>query len=279
MKSCLNYSKWKEDNKVILQSLRDKNVIMMYTGGKDGSAALYFFWKASKEFNFKFQTHAILFPKHVFIPDEVETLDNYWREKSISITWHKTENTDKELENAIEDGLNPCTICRKIKRRYWFGYLSKNINSWQSLIIVVNYSLWDLVSYTLEQILGTIYCDSVESSSAIDRKNDKDRFLQTSQRFYPFFSLKEGYSIFKPLLRYNDTEILEVVAENKIPISSAVCEYKYYLPKRLFADCYEKLEISFNYDKVFEFAKNFLSLHDPSTYSHFNKEDFFSNIL
>jgi tRNA(Ile)-lysidine synthase TilS/MesJ len=107
----------------------------------------------------------------------------------------------------------------------------------------------------------------------------KERFFRTTQRFYPILKMKEGYTIYKPLLRYNDQEIKKVISENEIPILTTDCKYKDFRPKRLFAESYLKMDYYFDYDKVMRFAQESLHLEKPSSYTTLDKKDFITSII
>jgi tRNA(Ile)-lysidine synthase TilS/MesJ len=142
--------------------------------------------------------------------------------------------------------------------------------------IILGWSLWDIVSYTLEYLLGSVY---TETEALYQGKSIKDRFFRTSQRFYPMLNMKEGYTLYKPLIRYNDQDIVKVIRENEIPILTTDCKYKDFRPKRLFADCYLRQDLYFDYDKVMKFAQEALNLEKPSSYTVLDKKDFISSIL
>ncbi len=52
------------------------------------------------------------------------------------------------------------------------------------------------------------------------------RFVEISQRFYPFLRMKEGYSVFRPLIHYNGCDVLRTVEEESIPILGIPCSFK-----------------------------------------------------
>ena len=62
----LNYTDWKNEHKSVLETLPDKKVYMLYTGGNDSSVILSFLLLAGKEFGFDFETSVATYPKHVF---------------------------------------------------------------------------------------------------------------------------------------------------------------------------------------------------------------------
>jgi tRNA(Ile)-lysidine synthase TilS/MesJ len=143
-------------------------------------------------------------------------------------------------------------------------------------VIIVGWSLWDLVGYSLEYLFGNVYANT---NGLFQGKSIEERFFRTSQRFYPMLKMKEGYALYKPLLRYNDQDIKKVIQDNQIPILTVDCKYKDYRPKRLFADNYIKMDLYFDYDKVLKFAEESLDLQKPSVYTSIDKEDFITSIF
>ena len=278
MTSRLNYSIWKKDNKPILSSLTDKKVYMTYSGGKDSSVCLHFIQRAVKEFGFDFEAHAAIFPHHIFRDVEKQKLDSYWRARGISITWHKVPETDEYLDNALYQGSNPCLICNHTKKKLLINYFKELTPDLEALVIIMSYSLWDLVSATIEHILSAIYFNT-NWSVPVRGKGTEERFIETSQRFYPSLKLKEGLTIFKPLIRYNDQDILKVISDNKIPLLTTSCKYKEYRPKRLFGTYYEKMGLYFEYSKVFEFANKALNLPEISYYNNISMEEYLTKII
>jgi tRNA(Ile)-lysidine synthase TilS/MesJ len=276
MKSTLNYETWVNHNEEYLKKLHDKRVFVTYAGGKDASVILHFLIQAREEFGFEFETHAAMFPTHVYTKDEVHKLDSYWKARGISINWHPINENESAFEIAKQKGTNPCEVCHSTKRKRFLEYLNDTTTDWDSLVLIVGWSLWDLVGYSLEYLLGSVYTDR---DALFQGKSIKDRHYRTSQRFYPMLKMKEGYSLYKPLLRYNDQDIKMVIHENQIPILTTDCKYKDFRPKRLFADCYIKMDLYFDYDKVIKFAQESLDLQKASAYTSLDKEDFIMSIF
>jgi tRNA(Ile)-lysidine synthase TilS/MesJ len=276
MKSNLNYETWVNDNREYLEVFRDRQVFVTYTGGKDASVILHFLIQAKSEFDFEFETHAAMFPVHVYPSGERQKLDSYWKDRGIEITWHSLGISDSAFAVAKQEGRNPCEVCHSTKRNYFLEYLNRTVTDWNSLVVIIGYTLWDIVSYSLEYLLGSVYADR---DTLFQGKSIKDRYFQTSQRFYPMLKMKEGYFVLKPLLKYNDQDILRVIQENQIPVQATECIYKEYRPKRLYADLYKKMDLYFDYDKVMKFAQESLDLEEPSTYTRFDKEEFITSIF
>jgi tRNA(Ile)-lysidine synthase TilS/MesJ len=276
MKSNLNYATWINDNKEYLKTFYDKRVLVAYAGGKDASVILHFLIRAKEEFGFEFETHAAMFPTHVYTKDEVNKLDSYWKAQGIPINWHPIHENESAFEIARQRGTNPCEVCHSTKRKYFLEYLDRTVTDWNSLVIIAGWSLWDIVGYSLEYLLGSVYS---KNNALFQGKAIDDRFFQTSQRFYPMLKMKEGYYLFKPLLRYNDQDIIKVIHENQIPILTTDCKYKDFRPKRLFADCYITMDLYFDYDKVMKFAQEALNLQKPSSYTDLHKEEFITSVF
>jgi hypothetical protein len=142
-------------------------------------------------------------------------------------------------------------------------------------VLIVSFTLWDIVGYSLEHILSDIFSD-------FDRKREtgKDRrFRETAQRFYPVLKMKEGYTIFRPLLKYNGCDILPTINKIGIPILSIPCDFRDYRPKRVLEYYYEKMGLHFDYNSVFDFAKMALKLPDISEYASIDKEIYLKDIF
>ncbi len=276
MITTLTYEKFVHDNKEYLRTLHDKRVYVSYAGGKDASVILHFFTRAKEDFEFEFETHAAMFPTHVYTKDDVHRLDSYWKDRGVQVNWHPINKNESAFEIAKQQGTNPCEFCHSTKRTYFLEYLEKSISDWNPVVLVLGWSLWDIVSYTLEYLLGSVF---TEKDSLYQGKTITERFYRTTQRFYPILRMKEGYTLFKPLLRYNDQDIRKVVAENEIPILTTDCRYKAFRPKRYFADCYMKMDMYFDYDKVMKFAQESLHLEKPTSYEAIEIKDFITSII
>jgi len=265
------YSQWTEEHRTTLQGFVGKQVFLLFSGGKDSSMSMDLVSRASGEFGFSFEAHAGAYPVHRYTDQEKEKLDTFWEKRGVEIHWHTIVETDAELEKAS----NPCLICQKARKDMLHTMLSESVKDWESLVIIANYTLWDIVSYSVEQVLGSIF-----SSRERKRADTKEtRFVETAQRFYPVLKMKEGYMVFRPLLRYNRDDIVRALERKNIPILSTPCQYKDFRPKRLLEGYYEKMGARFDYDRVLEFAKKSLNLPDISSYEATDKEAYFKKIF
>ena len=176
--------------------------------------------------------------------------------------------TDEYLENAP----NPCVACQKLRKKLLKTILSDSIEDWSRLCIIINHSLWDIVSYSIEHILDDLFSNSVKP------ENNK-RFMETAQRFYPLLKMKEGYTVFRPLIKYNSNDIQKLIKQAGIPILSIPCKFKEFRPKRVLEKYYEKMGMRFNYKQVFDFARQSLNLPDITTYTSIDMDEYLLNVF
>lgn len=268
MGSGINYPRWEEEQKSILETFSDKNVLTLFSGGKDSSLTMDFLLRARREYGFDFKAHAGAFPVHRYPDKEKKRIESYWNKRGVEIQWHDLGETDDYIKNEV----NPCDHCRKLRKKMLRTILTNLIGDWESLVLVAGYNLWDIVSYSIENILNDVYSDS------IGVENNK-RFTETAQRFYPLLTMKEGYTIFRPLIKYNSDDILRAVKDAGIPTLSVPCKFKEFRPKRILERYYQKTGIHFDYDKVFGFAKRSLSLPDISRYTLIDRDEYLSELF
>lgn len=266
MHSHFNYDSWKNEYNGLLEEFIDKGIYVLYSGGKDSSLALDLMSRASREYGFHFEAHGSPFPRHRYTDQERQRLESYWSDRGVQITWHDPGVGD----DSIQADVNPCRSCRSVNKGLLKEVMTSAQESADGLVLVAGYSLWDIVSYSIEHILGSVYAAS--ESDVGTQKND--RFLETAQRFYPVLQMANGNTVFRPLIRYNEGEIVRLLEEREIPVLSTPCRYKSFRPKRPLMNYYQDMDLSFDYDKVFEFAKKALDLPASSSYTDIPFGDF-----
>ncbi|MEJ2726536.1 MAG: ATP-binding protein [Deltaproteobacteria bacterium] len=265
----LTYPHWEEDQKGILRSLTDKRVFLLFSGGKDSSLALDFMLRASREFGFAFEAHAGAYPVHRYDEAARKEIDAYWNGRGMGIIWHELGETDEQIEKSV----NPCVECQKMRRKVLQAVLAERVDDWERLVIVVSYSLWDLVSYAVEHLLGDLFTHLEKGIGP------GGRFRETAQRFYPLLTMKEGYSVYRPLIKCNGQDILDMVRQTGIPVLSTPCRFKGFRPKRILESYYEKMGLRFEYGALFDFARKSLSLPDPGSYTSICKEEYLLRVF
>lgn len=267
----IDYLHWKDEYKSILKSFRDKKIIYSFSGGKDSSLALDFMLRAGKDFSFDFESHAAAFPVHRYKDTETKRLGDYWKKRGVDIIWHDSLGSDEQIRNRK----NPCDPCQKIRKNLLKTIVEKGAYYLNDLVLIVNYSLWDIVGYSIEHILSDLF----SSSKEIKGTKKSKRFIETAQRFYPLLRMREGYTVFRPLIKYNGSDILFTLREAGIPILSIPCAYRDFRPKKLLEGYYEKMGLHFDYKSVFDFAREALDLPDISSYESMKKERYLADIF
>ena len=262
----LTYARWKNEFKPILETLCEKKVFMLFSGGKDSSLAMHFLLRASKEFAFDLQAHAGAFPVHRYPEWERERIGSYWGKRGVSIQWHKLSGTDECARSAP----NPCLPCQQLRKEVLKTILTESIDDWERLVLTPCHTSWDLVSYSIEHLLSDIYSDS----GKVEGIKKSKRFMETAQRFYPFLRMKEGYAIFRPLIRYNNNDIVRAIEKKAIPVLSIPCEFRRFRPKRILEGYYEQMGLHFDYNQLFKFALESFNLPDISLYTSIEKEKY-----
>jgi tRNA(Ile)-lysidine synthase TilS/MesJ len=271
MKSDISYSHWKNEHESILKDLPHKNVFLLFSGGKDSSLAMDYLLRAGKEFGFDFEAHASAYPVHRYTDAEKKRIESYWRKRGGNVKWHSMEQTD----NYIKNEANPCLLCQKLRKRTLKKGLAESVPDWEGLVIIICHTLWDIASYSVEHMLTDIF--PVPDGESDPHKSK--RFIQTAQRFYPVLKMKEGYMVFRPMIKYNNTDIQKAIANRGIPILSIPCKFKALSPKRIMEEYYEKTGLRFDYSRIFDFAKKSLNLPDITAYTSIKKEKYLLKVF
>jgi tRNA(Ile)-lysidine synthase TilS/MesJ len=271
MCSNLNYTHWKAEYQSVLESFCDKNIIMLFSGGKDSSVAMDLIHRASQEFGFDFTAHAGTFPVHRYTINEKKRIESYWIKQGVNINWYEMGKTDDDLENSE----NPCLLCQRRRKELLESVLTRSIKNWHRLVLIVGFSLWDIVSYSIEHLLSGVFSNPDQGMGVEKNK----RFKETAQRFYPLLTMEDGYQVFRPLIKYNNDDILKVITRKNIPTLSIPCKFKDFRPKMILEKYYQRMDMRFNYNQLIDFAINSLNLPDISFYSPIEKENYLLNIF
>ena len=230
---------------------------------------LYLMNHARKEYDFTIQVHSGAYPRHRYPQSEIDRLSGYWQSKDMRINWHRVAESDA----VLEEGGNPCLKCQEIRKNLLQRYLKKTVSNWRDVVLVISYSLWDLVSYAIENVLHRQFAipDIAQGSH--------QRFIETAQRFYPLLEMKDGYRIFRPLIHYNDQDIKSLIDTRSIPVLAIPCAHKDKRPKRILGQYYASQGLRFDYDQVLTFARSALELPDRSVFKNMAKDEYLGKVF
>jgi tRNA(Ile)-lysidine synthase TilS/MesJ len=266
-----NYERWLSDYEPFLSKLPDKRIFMLYSGGKDSSLAMDFMLRAGEQFGFEMEVHSGMFPVHRFTDPEREKLQSYWGKRGLKINWHRHEDSDSKLHEAID----PCKTCQKSNKGLLNSLLINLVEDWEKLVVVAGYSLWDIVSYSIEHMVSNIFSDDDKGMNAEQER----RLMETAQRFYPTLKMKGGHTVFRPLIKVNDRDILSQIKEIGIPTLSVSCQFIEFRPKRHLMGFYDMMGVNFDYEKVLNFAKQLPGFPDALPYKEIEKETYFKTVF
>jgi len=266
----MDFDAWLEVYGDPLRTFSGKRVFLLYSGGKDSSLCLHFMSRARNQFSFDLEAHAGAYPLHRYTHQEKERLSGFWRDRGVKIRWHDMGVSDDAMEGTSQ----PCLFCQKVRRDMLNKVLDDTVEHWERLVLVVSFTLWDIVSYSLEHIIAGFCANSQEG----DHLQEK-RLRETAQRFYPLLKMKEGYTVFRPMLRFNESDIIAEVKKDGIPLLSIPCKYKEFRPKRSLQKYYEQMGLGFDYGRILEFAKNTLGLPEISAYETLEKQAYLKNLF
>jgi tRNA(Ile)-lysidine synthase TilS/MesJ len=260
------YKSLKNLHNNFLKTLSGSEILMLFSGGKDSSVALDFLIQAGAEFGFEPSVQAGAYPVHRYPVEERQRISDYWRKRGAEIRWHELAANDSAIENVQ----NPCGVCQKMRKKMLARFLEEQNSQWDRLVIVTSYSLWDLVSYSLEQVLGNM----LNSGLTMEK-----RFKETAQRFFPVLHMKEGYRVFRPLVTINDIDIQNHLEKLRIPTLAAECKFSRLRPKRILEDYYKTAGFSFDYNKLINFVETSLDMPSASSYEFIAREEYLNRLF
>jgi tRNA(Ile)-lysidine synthase TilS/MesJ len=269
MTTAHGFDKWETYNREHLEKCRGKYVAVTFSAGKDSSACLYFLTRAQEKYGYDLGGFLYAFPRHRYTPEFRDTLLPFWKDLGVDILYRETEIEDTILENVE----NPCRPCQNLRKKDLPEIFSLAGRPPEEVVIVSGHSLWDLAGYALDRFAANELANGTDYSESYSR----DRFLEISQRFYPFLSMKEGYSVYRPMLFLNVEEISSVCEENSLPVLGTPCRYSELRPKKVLGGYFRAFGYSFEYTQVLDFARKFLNIADLAEIQRMSQEEYLAH--
>jgi hypothetical protein len=163
--------------------------------------------------------------------------------------------------------------CQKTRKRALALLFPRLGISLPKLVLVSGHSLWDLAGYALEHLIN----HELSEQKPENAERAEDRFLEISQRFYPYLEMKEGYAVYRPMHFLNQQEIRLLLGESGAPPEDVACQFAVNRPKKFLGKYFEKFDIEFSYEGVMAFAKKHLELKGKRFTEDLDKEEFLGN--
>ncbi len=266
------FDKWEVANSPYLKKCGGKTLAVTYSGGKDSSVTLYMLNKTRDRYGFVIQAYLYAFPVHRYTGESLKVLKEYWREEGVTVNSYFPDADDSILE-GVE---NPCRVCQNLRKKQLLTLFDMYKDRVEDLVIVSGHSLWDLAGYAVNRMVASEL--STTSDTAVSRESSsRERFLEVSQRFYPFFKMPGAYYVYRPMLFLNKDEIEDVLKEERIPVLDKPCKYSELRPKKVLSYYFEKFGYNFSYDNVIKFARERLNIPDISRFQEMSNKEFLAN--
>jgi tRNA(Ile)-lysidine synthase TilS/MesJ len=261
------FQKWETHNRDYLNACQKKRLIVTFSGGKDSSACLLLLHKAKDQYNYDLEAHLYAYPRHIYEEDFKEELLSFWGKQGVKLLFHPSEEDDLLLEHQE----NPCITCQGIRKKALFRLLPFTEKSISNLVIVSGHSLWDLASYVLEVFIARELADYSHREDPVSA----ERFIEISQRFYPFILMREGYAVFRPMLCLNQKEIEHILKTENLLALDTSCRYSRFRPKKVLQNYFQMFDYEFSYKKIIELAKK-IGISDISKIKHLSQKEYLS---
>ena len=260
------FQKWETHNRDYLNACQKKRLIVTFSGGKDSSACLFLLHKAKDRYNYDLEAHLYAYPRHIYEESFKEDLLSFWGKQGVRLFFHPSEEDDSLLEHQE----NPCIPCRGIRKKALFRLWSSAEKSVSDLVIVTGHSLWDLAGYVLEIFIARELADH----SHHENPDSAEKFIEISQRFYPFIPMREGYTVFRPMLCLNQKEIEHILETEALPAMATPCIYSRFRPKKVLGNYFQTFDCRFSYKKIIEFAQKRIGISDTSKIKYLSQKEY-----
>ena len=257
---------WEKRNREYLTRFAGKKLVVAYSGGKDSTVCVHLLNGVKEKYGFTVEAHLYAFPRHLYNPAYRAAVTGYWESHGVPFGYHEATEADPEIRD-LED---PCLLCQKVRKRALLSLFPKMGAPLPKLVLVSGHSLWDLAGYALEHLINHKLARQKEE----DRERSRERYLEISQRFYPYLEMKEGYAVYRPMHFLNQEEIRLLLRESGATPEDSACQFAVNRPKKFLGKYFEKFGIEFTYDGVMEFARKHIALEAKAAVEAVDKEEF-----
>ena len=257
---------WEQRNAPYLATFGGKKLLIAFSGGKDSVVCVHLLNRLREKYGYDLAAHLYAYPRHLYSPAYRTAITEFCASHAIPFHYHDADPSLPDIE-GLED---PCRICQQARRKGLMLIFPSLGVPLSKLVLVSGHSLWDLAGYALEHLIDHELADQ----GGRDAAEASERFLEISQRFYPFLSMKGGYGVYRPMHFLNQEEIKSFLADSGVPPADSPCEFGARRPKKILGGYFEKFGLEFSYDRVMEFAKRHLPLIDKADVENIGRDEF-----
>lgn len=230
----------------IFNQLSGKKAVLFWSGGFESTFLLNFFLQNKVQEICDLKVIAVTFPQEIYVWEQVDKLKRFGETNGINFV----VLTPKETISHDYPYTAACGKCKDIRRKIILEYLHHGtLNSRENTVYVTGHNLDDLASYTIELIAKKFDGDYGEN---------RNRFLECSNKFYETFNYSDTITLFRPLATYSKRELVKHSVKNS---QFAIVNKKCYWSnqrKRTLQNYFDMGKIALSYDKVEKvFLQNF----------------------
>ena len=241
--------------------LNAKNVIVLFSGGKDCSFLLngLLQYIDYKKVNVSLKVLCVPYPKHMYYINGVETpnfsaIKTYWKNRGVSIDCIDANMDDLDITQGFG-----CKTCKKARKEIIDPYVN---NFPEGTLLFTGFTKYDILAYTTILQIATNY--DLKSFDLLDRET-KTLMIKMLHKFKRKELLPNKKIMVRPLLDFDENDIRDYMMKHEIPYINLSCGVSDFKFKRTFFKAlalYDHLPVS--YDNIITMLdKNGISLDLP----------------